>query len=169
MRDMPDRHTTSTPEVADSEGSYRAGKTGRAAIVDFPQRLTRAIGQGSIRGLGRRSGLSESVLRSYLRGATYPTLDRLAALAEASDTDLGWLATGHGHPDGGHSLSAIRVEQACMKVLAFLRRRELDPAPETVARLVITLAAEPWKESGLNAEAILELIAGSTDPDDPTR
>lgn len=39
-------------------------------------------------------GLSEATLRSYLSGATYPTLDRLMQIAEASQVDPQWLAFG---------------------------------------------------------------------------
>jgi phage repressor protein C with HTH and peptisase S24 domain len=48
----------------------------------------------SLRGFSKQCGLSEATLRSYLSGATYPTLDRLMLIAEASKVDPQWLAFG---------------------------------------------------------------------------
>lgn len=60
----------------------------------FSQRLRVTIGSRSVRGFARQCGFSEGVLRSYLKGDTYPTLDRLNALAKAGGVDEAWLATG---------------------------------------------------------------------------
>lgn len=60
----------------------------------FKKRLKSAMGSNSLRGFSKDCGLSEATLRSYLSGATYPTLDRLMQIAEASKVDAEWLAFG---------------------------------------------------------------------------
>lgn len=63
-------------------------------IERFSERLRALAEKSSVRALARKAGLSEGVLRNYLRGDTYPTLDRLAAIAEAAGADIQWLAVG---------------------------------------------------------------------------
>jgi transcriptional regulator with XRE-family HTH domain len=63
-------------------------------ITGFAERLRQAIGPRSQSLFAQQCGLSEGVIRSYLRGDTYPTLDRLTVLAEAGGARLEWLATG---------------------------------------------------------------------------
>ncbi|WNL39861.1 XRE family transcriptional regulator [Halomonas sp. PAMB 3232] len=67
----------------------------------FPERLKNALGGESARVFSRRCGLSEGAIRSYLSGDTYPTLDRLNSIAQASGKDIQWLAFGveKGHHD----------------------------------------------------------------------
>jgi phage repressor protein C with HTH and peptisase S24 domain len=60
----------------------------------FPARLKSVLGGESARAFSRRCGLSEGAIRSYLSGDTYPTLDRLAQIANALGKDMQWLAFG---------------------------------------------------------------------------
>ncbi|MEL7982184.1 S24 family peptidase [Vreelandella titanicae] len=60
----------------------------------FRERLKTAMTSHSLRGFSKLCGLSEATLRSYLSGATYPTLDRLMLISEASKVDPQWLAFG---------------------------------------------------------------------------
>ena len=62
----------------------------------FAARLEQAIGEHSVRSFANRAGLSEGVVRKYLRHASYPTLDRLISLARAGGVRVAWLATGEG-------------------------------------------------------------------------
>ncbi len=63
-------------------------------IIPFPERLKEAIGDNSIRSLAIKCNLDPKTLRNYLSGKQYPTLDRLAAIADASGKSINWLATG---------------------------------------------------------------------------
>lgn len=63
----------------------------------FKDRLKEAIGHDSIRAFADKCGLSEGVLRNYLRGDTYPTLDRLLTISIASGIPMAQLATGEGY------------------------------------------------------------------------
>lgn len=63
-------------------------------IIPFKDRLEEVVGMDSVRLFSRKCGLSEKTLRNYMAGKQYPTLDRLALIAEASGRSIAWLATG---------------------------------------------------------------------------
>lgn len=63
-------------------------------IIPFKNRLAMIIGDESIRGFSERCSVSDTTLRDYLRGKSFPTLDRLCSIATAANVDLAWLATG---------------------------------------------------------------------------
>ncbi|EQB1748294.1 helix-turn-helix domain-containing protein [Citrobacter farmeri] len=58
--------------------------------IRFKDKLAEAIGSESIRGFASRCGLSDTVLRNYMNEKTYPSLDRLAMIAEAAQKPIGW-------------------------------------------------------------------------------
>lgn len=64
------------------------------AIGCFGERLKEAMGSTSPRVFARNCGLSEGAIRSYLGGGTFPTLDRLEQIAQASGRSAVWLAFG---------------------------------------------------------------------------
>ncbi|AAN55680.1 helix-turn-helix transcriptional regulator [Shewanella oneidensis MR-1] len=66
-------------------------------IMRFPDRLKESIGDISIRSFAKKCGLSEGVMRNYLAGKTYPSLDKLALMAEVSNKPLDWLVAGTEH------------------------------------------------------------------------
>ncbi|HFZ7939658.1 TPA: helix-turn-helix domain-containing protein [Salmonella enterica subsp. enterica serovar Birkenhead] len=63
-------------------------------IIRFGERLKNAVGSMSYRAFAERCDMSEKVIRNYVAGKTYPSLDRIAALAEALGVDVEWLAFG---------------------------------------------------------------------------
>ncbi|WP_338726584.1 S24 family peptidase [Shewanella baltica] len=63
-------------------------------IIPFKARISEIIGENSVRAFARSCSLSDKTLRDYMSGKTYPTLDRLALIAEASGRSINWLATG---------------------------------------------------------------------------
>lgn len=68
-----------------------------AGINQFSERLKEAMkkaGELNNLQLAQVTGMSEGVIRKYLRGESYPTLDRLVLIARACSCDVGWLATG---------------------------------------------------------------------------
>lgn len=64
-------------------------------LAGFSERLREIVAPQSLRGFSKTCGLSEATLRSYLLGETYPTLDRLQRIAQASNASAVWLAFGH--------------------------------------------------------------------------
>ena len=80
----------------------------------FKERLKSVINEESLRGFGRKAGISDGALRHYLNGDSYPDLDRLAAIAEKSGVNLLWLATGEGpkYPEARGSPDRVYEESA---------------------------------------------------------
>lgn len=64
-------------------------------IIRFKERLSDVIGNESVLSFAKKSGMSEGVMRSYIRGDTFPSLDRLEAIANAANVDISWLVTGN--------------------------------------------------------------------------
>lgn len=62
----------------------------------------KAAGIPSNNQLAKDTELSEATIRKYLKGETYPTLDRLALLADACACSMSWLASGEGSLSGRH-------------------------------------------------------------------
>ena len=60
-------------------------------IILFKDRLKEVIGDEPVRSFSRRCGLSEGTLRDYLRGSSYPTIDRLSKIASSAKTSMPWL------------------------------------------------------------------------------
>jgi phage repressor protein C with HTH and peptisase S24 domain len=69
-----------------------------AAPERLADRLRLAMGSESVNAFAKRSGLGESLLRSYLAGSA-PGLDKAARIAKAAGVSLEWLATGKGPRD----------------------------------------------------------------------
>jgi phage repressor protein C with HTH and peptisase S24 domain len=64
-------------------------------VNTFHERLKLAVGTSSVREIARRSNLSEATVRAYIKGDSFPGLDKLDALAAALNVRPEWLATGH--------------------------------------------------------------------------
>lgn len=88
-------------DAADKNPTSRPIPDGR--IKGFPLRLRELIGDASLRAFGRASGISEAALRDYLRGSSYPTFDRAAALAAAGNRPVEWLMVGASSQPEGRS------------------------------------------------------------------
>ncbi|APF70685.1 XRE family transcriptional regulator [Vibrio cholerae] len=87
--------------MSDTYNKNAAGKDKNAdhifeikGIMRFPERLKEAIGDISIRSFAKKCGLSEAVVRNYLGGKTFPSLDKLALISEISNKPLEWLCSG---------------------------------------------------------------------------
>lgn len=86
-----------TPYISNgSEGSLKQFLAD-SGINCFGDRLKEAMlakGIATNVKLAGMTGMSETVIRSYISGRTMPALDRLAMLAYACDCSISWLATG---------------------------------------------------------------------------
>lgn len=65
-----------------------------SGINRFGERLKEAMNGMSNNELARRSGMSETTVRKYLRGDIYPGIDSAALVAEACGVSLVWLICG---------------------------------------------------------------------------
>lgn len=62
----------------------------------FAARLQSLIGEGSVSAFARKVGLSEALIRKYLKGAE-PGLGKANQIAMGANCSLEWLATGCGY------------------------------------------------------------------------
>jgi len=64
-------------------------------ILSFKDRLLESIQGESVPAFAKKCEMSETVIRDYLSGKTYPSLNRLGILAEKCGVSYNWLATGY--------------------------------------------------------------------------
>lgn len=62
----------------------------------FEARLRECIGDEPVASFARRCGMSEGLIRAYLKGEKKPGMDRLSRIADVAGVTLDWLATGRG-------------------------------------------------------------------------
>ncbi len=67
-----------------------------SGVIEFKNRLSLAQEGMSGNAFAKKVGMSEAVIRDYLSGKTYPSLNRLAQIAKNCDISIEWLATGRG-------------------------------------------------------------------------
>jgi transcriptional regulator with XRE-family HTH domain len=60
----------------------------------FPERLKIAMEGMTNVALASKCGLSESAVRGYLKGRSYPGIDKIQAIAQACNAPMVWLITG---------------------------------------------------------------------------
>lgn len=63
-------------------------------INRFGERLKIAMNGMSNNAFAKLCGWSEKVIRNYLNGESFPSLDRLVVIANVSGCSIGWLASG---------------------------------------------------------------------------
>ncbi|TDB51522.1 helix-turn-helix domain-containing protein [Photorhabdus khanii] len=113
----------------------------RNEIAQFKDRLKQAIGNESGNSFAKRCGISEAALRTYLSGKTYPSLDKLAILAEKCEVSIEWLA------NGGNSKNGNEKDIVCKNIpknvteeqekawLAFLHRMTAEERETVINRV----------------------------------
>ncbi len=69
-----------------------------STLSTFADRLRQVLGHEAIYAFSRRSGVSDTALRSYMKGSV-PGLDKVLLIAQAAKVSVYWLATGDGDPD----------------------------------------------------------------------
>ena len=72
-----------------------AQSSSRTAAHTFATRLKQVIGQEPIHGFSKRSGVSDTSLRSYLKGSI-PGIDKVVMIAKTAGVNVEWLVTGEG-------------------------------------------------------------------------
>ena len=78
--------------MAKSEADVTVGNSDTEA---FSLRLRSLIGTGSVNAFALKCGLSETLIRMYLKGSV-PGLDKVLQIANATGVSVDWLATGKG-------------------------------------------------------------------------
>ncbi|MCO6537633.1 MAG: LexA family transcriptional regulator [Gilliamella sp.] len=65
-------------------------------VINFKNRLSLVLEGLSGNAFAKKVGMSEAVIRDYLSGKTYPSLNRLAIIAQKCNVPIEWLVTGKG-------------------------------------------------------------------------
>ena len=137
-------------------------------IIRFGERLRQAMKGESNNSFAKRCGMSERVIRNYLDGSTYPSIDRLAILAKASGVSLEWLVAGQSDSDksaqsdidaskGAVTPPSEKQLQAWVEILERMKPEEREKVIDKVFRqgIGVLLAEEhtntqsqlPWPDS----------------------
>ena len=119
----------------------------------FAERLRSLIGAGSISAFARKVGLSEALIRKYLKGAE-PGLGKANQIAMGANCSLEWLATGCGYL---YRQAEVVDREALAAAGALLQ--ELQPAPSLPdeRQLVTLLAYYQFLRSHKKADGFLDL------------
>lgn len=64
-------------------------------VKTFKDRLQSSMQGLSVSAFAKKCDMSETVIRDYLSGKTYPSLTRLEVIAEKCNVSFNWLATGY--------------------------------------------------------------------------
>lgn len=64
-------------------------------VKTFKERLHSSMQGLSVSAFAKKCDMSETVIRDYLSGKTYPSLTRLEVIAEKCNVSYNWLATGY--------------------------------------------------------------------------
>jgi transcriptional regulator with XRE-family HTH domain len=79
-----------------SDTSYPPGKDTSHLSASFADRLALLVDGTTVSAFARKVGLSESLIRKYLKGSE-PSLSRADQIARMANVSLEWLATGCGY------------------------------------------------------------------------
>lgn len=103
----------------------------RSELVRFKDKLREAMNGESNRAFGSKCQLSEAVIRNYLSGKTYPTLDRLAVIASVTNKPIEWFLSDDFSADAHLKTQATEtaaLHDQLMSVLKLMNPEELKRA-----------------------------------------
>ncbi|MFL9593804.1 XRE family transcriptional regulator [Aeromonas schubertii] len=118
----------------------------------FAERLVALIGEGSISAFARKVGLSEALIRKYLKGAE-PGLAKANQIAMGANCSLEWLATGCGYL---YRQAEVVDREALLAARSLLAEQESLPPLET-EQLVRLLAYYQFLRTHKKGDGFLDL------------
>jgi transcriptional regulator with XRE-family HTH domain len=129
----------------------------------FPERLKTAKGHESTHGFAQRCGISESIFRKYLAGASVPGADKLVDIARVAGVSLLWLATGLGSPRDGGAEGSGTVNEALLEAIiesieAGLQQIGGELSPAKKAKLVVAIYRIYQAGGDARKAPVLELV-----------
>ncbi|AXY35187.1 helix-turn-helix domain-containing protein [Yersinia pseudotuberculosis] len=160
--------TSSYKEKTDIEANKPEQFIPDPRIIRFGERLRQAMKGESNNSFAKRCGMSERVIRNYLDGSTYPSIDRLAILAKASGVSLEWLVSGQLDSDK-NAYSDINAEkeeatppsekqlQAWVEILERMKPEERETVIDKVFRQGISVLLAAVQPSTQTAQPKLPL------------
>ncbi|BBQ53535.1 MULTISPECIES: XRE family transcriptional regulator [Aeromonas] len=119
----------------------------------FAERLQSLIGEGSISAFARKVGLSEALIRKYLKGAE-PGLARANQIAMGANCSLEWLATGCGYL---YRQAEVVDREALGAAQQLLREQQPEAVLPDEGALVILLAYYQFLRTHKKGDGFLDL------------
>ncbi|CAJ1779661.1 transcriptional regulator [Aeromonas jandaei] len=119
----------------------------------FAERLQSLIGEGSISAFARKVGLSEALIRKYLKGAE-PGLARANQIAMGANCSLEWLATGCGYL---YRQAEVVDREALGAAQQLLREQQPEAVLPDEEALVILLAYYQFLRTHKKGDGFLDL------------
>jgi len=125
--------------------SIRYSRSEDAGKEGFAARLEHIIGRQSIRKFALACGISEGTLRSYLKGDTFPTIDKISDLATAGKVSQEWLLFGDEINDPSATYARVPVLnydlllEVLLAVDKGMAQLKLDLPAEKKAKLITLL------------------------------
>ncbi|EAR09318.1 helix-turn-helix domain-containing protein [Reinekea blandensis] len=124
----------------------------------FADRLSELIGDASVSAFARRVGLSESLIRKYLKGSE-PSLSRADQIARRANVSLEWLATGCGYM----YRQAEVVDQPALALADELVGRTLQEVrliPSPLQRMTLTVSVYQFLRTHKKSDGYLDHHSG---------
>lgn len=139
-----------------TQQTFRSGP-----IEHFSERLREAINGESNTSFAKKCGLSETVIRNYLSGKTYPGIDKLPAIAAASGRTVEWLINGVDKSDTpplieGSNLSEEELREWWEIILRSLTMQELACIVESFKNGGKTAIFTEASREAKNLESVLK-------------
>lgn len=105
--------------------------------------MREVLGTEPVTAFGRRCGIGEGTLRSYLNG-TLPVIDKAISIADAANVNIEWLATGRGpkmrgsvaQPEPAQALDEQLLARSIGAVEDGLRAVDRSLPPDKHAKLI---------------------------------
>ena len=119
----------------------------------FAERLQSLIGEMSVSAFARKVGLSEALIRKYLKGAE-PGLARANQIAMGANCSLEWLATGCGYL---YRQAEVVDREALGAAQQLLREQQPEAVLPDEEALVILLAYYQFLRTHKKADGFLDL------------
>ncbi|UAN47035.1 helix-turn-helix transcriptional regulator [Serratia sp. JSRIV001] len=116
----------------DSTAKDRKRFISMPGINRFSERLKIAMGAMTNVALANVCGISESAVRSYLKGRSYPGIDKIQAIAQACSAPMEWLITGDVEADKNDSI-AIYYDSKLMGVIEVMT----DEQRQQLAQVIV--------------------------------
>lgn len=143
---------------ADAEAMQKRSSSA-PELERFALRLKEAMGGTGIRAFGKKCGLSEGALFSYLSGHTFPTLDRLAAIATTVNRPMSWFL-GEDVPSQSVGLDEGTLAQAVGLLQGLLvGRGTLSPGDFATALIGLYQVCSPGQSREALASKVVEISA----------
>jgi transcriptional regulator with XRE-family HTH domain len=131
-------------------------------------RIKEVIGDESVLSFSRRSGVSEAVIRSYIKDKRDPSLEKIKAIAAAAGVTIDWLATGRAPkyrkdwnadaPPPAAALDSELLIQALVDVALLEKENKITLAVEKRARIAALLYKNHIKGTRIERDSLRQII-----------